>query len=126
LVTLGSQLVGRSVKVSVIDKQTKPIQKFILLNQGAQTEAAELSNLPGEIRVAGGNEYNPAHPLIPGSDHPHRVKGSIFDLDPSTSFMVVKPGLSRVVSYLFSDRFWVRMIDDEGRPLVDLDLSHGC
>lgn len=119
---LGQQMLGKAVVVKPIEnpnKKISPIERFTEINElGVQTAAALEHNFgiqPArvEFRVNGGKRY------IRGDSfyQRKRLRGKIVEADPTTGFMVVKPRFMGIF-----DRYWVRMIDDSGSPLVSVDF----
>jgi hypothetical protein len=114
---LGAQLINRSVRIRAISKKDSPIQRLTLLTERLANENVEFGLLPTETIIAGGNEYTPTR-----ARRPRSVRGSIFDADPTTPFLVVRPRITQPLSRILAERFLVRMVSDEGEPLVEATL----
>lgn len=61
----------------------------------------------------GGIKYEPRK----HSRYPEKAKGEVVGLEPDKSTIIIKPPNLHLK---FFDRIWVSLIDEEGRPLVDL------
>ena len=96
---LGYEMKGKRISVESLVAKPRPIQLDPTLPGGSK------GNLEWFIEGT-----------IPPPKH---FTGRIFEANPTTPFMRVEPG--RPLSFLFS-RLAIRMVDDEGLPLVHVDF----
>lgn len=99
-------LVGQVVDIRAIDQGNEPITAYYYATP------YPLFGTPG---------YRPQHGLLL-RPHPHRAQGTVEEVDFTEAKLKVKP--RSLSPYRFDGGYFiVDMFDDEGEPLVSLDLK---
>lgn len=117
---LGKTALGKSVRVRALEG-VRSIVRFNRLTRAGRLDTTH--SHPSSYFVSDGRYYGRADFDILPPWHrvfPQSTEGNITEADLEKPYMVLKP--KRALTDEFSDRFKIKMIDEEGVPLVDLEF----